>query len=138
MCKQVELCYQFELGLSDTFIQCGYWDSLHKGLLAGETLNHDLRRMQSSYFEQNARRFELSRYISLALLNPTALQNLRVNGVCDFDIPESLFDNDLEPDLEGHHDGPKAATTWNAVIHPTLRTNSNRRDQQNERKRPGN
>ena len=35
MCKQVELCYQFELGLSDTFIQFGYWDSLHKGLLRG-------------------------------------------------------------------------------------------------------
>ena len=32
-----------------SFIQFGYWDSLHKGLLAGETLNHDLRRMQASY-----------------------------------------------------------------------------------------
>ena len=62
MCKQVERCYQFELGIQDSsFIQFGYWDSLHKGLLAGETLNHDLRRMQSSYLQQNARRYELSR-----------------------------------------------------------------------------
>ena len=66
MCKQVERCYQFELGIHDSsFIQFGYWDSLHKGLLAGETLNHDLRRMQASYLQQNARRYELSRYVSL-------------------------------------------------------------------------
>jgi hypothetical protein len=101
MCKQVERCYQFELGIQNSsFIQFGYWDSLHKGLLAGETLNHDLRRMQASYLQQNSRRLELSRFISLATLapggpaTPSALQNLLVNGFCDFDIPESLFDND--------------------------------------------
>jgi hypothetical protein len=95
LCKQVERCYQFELGIQDTsFIQFGYWDSLYKGLLSGESLNQDLRRMQSSYLQQNARRYELSRYVSLEQLNPTALQNLLVNGSCDFDLPESLFDND--------------------------------------------
>jgi len=95
MCKQVERCYQFELGIQDSeFIQFGYWDSLHKGLLAGETLNHDLRRMQASYLQQNARRYELSRYISLGLLNPAALQQLLATGACDFTLPELLFDND--------------------------------------------
>ena len=101
MCKQVERCYQFELGIEDSsFIQFGYWDSLHKGLLAGETLNHDLRRMQASYLQQNARRYELSRFVSLASLpstNPnyiTAIQELLVTGSCDFSLPESLFDSD--------------------------------------------
>ena len=95
MCKQVERCYQYELGIfNSSFIQFGYWDNLYKGLLSGETLNHDLRRMQSSYLQQNARRFELSRYVSLGVLDPTALQNLLVNGACDFTLPESLFDND--------------------------------------------
>ena len=95
MCKQVERCYQFELGIQDSsFIQFGYWDSLYKGLLAGETLNHDLRRMQASYLQQNARRYELSRYVSLGQLNPAALQQLLVTGACDFTLPESLFDND--------------------------------------------
>jgi hypothetical protein len=95
MCKQVERCYQFELGIfNSSFIQFGYWDNLYKGLLSGETLNHDLRRMQSSYLQQNARRFELSRYVSLGILDPTALQNLLVKGACDFTLPESLFDND--------------------------------------------
>ena len=95
MCKQLERCYQFELGIEDSsFIQFGYWDSLYKGLLAGETLNHDLRRMQASYLQQNARRYELSRYVSLGQLNPAALQQLLASGKCDFDLPESLFDND--------------------------------------------
>ncbi|HTA43725.1 MAG TPA: neuraminidase-like domain-containing protein [Bryobacteraceae bacterium] len=95
MCRQVERCYQFELGIQNSsFIQFGYWDSLHKGLLAGETLNHDLRRMQASYLQQNARRYELSRYVSLGILAPNALQSLLVKGSCDFTIPETLFDND--------------------------------------------
>ena len=71
MCKQVERCYQFELGIQNSsFIQFGYWDSLHKGLLAGETLNHDLRRMQASYLQQNARRYEISRFVSLGTAQP--------------------------------------------------------------------
>jgi hypothetical protein len=95
LCKQLEHCYQFELGISNSsFIQFGYWDSLHKGLLAGESLNQDLRRLQASYLQQNARRFELSRFVSLGILNPVALQQLLVTGACDFTLPESLFDND--------------------------------------------
>jgi hypothetical protein len=100
MCKQAERCYQFELGAQNsTFIQFGYWDSLHKGLLAGETLNHDLRRLQAAYLQQNARRFELSRFVSLGALNPAALQQLLVTGACDFKLPESLFDNDYPGQL---------------------------------------
>ena len=95
MCKQVERCYQFELGIQNSsFIQFGYWDSLHKGLLAGETLIHDLRRMQSSYLQQNARRYELSRFVSLGTVNPAWLQQLLTTGACDFSLTESLFDND--------------------------------------------
>jgi hypothetical protein len=101
MCQQVERCYQYELGIQNTtFIQFGYWDSLYKGLLAGETLNHDLRRMQSSYLQQNARRYEISRFVSLSTLDPGTpgtpglLQNLLVNGWCTFTLPESLFDTD--------------------------------------------
>ncbi len=103
LCKQVEKCYQYELGIPDSnFIQFGYWDSLHKGLLAGETLNHDLRRMQSSYLDSNKRRFELSRFISLAALDPTALQQLLTTGTCDFDLPESLFDQDYPGHYNRH------------------------------------
>ena len=100
LCKQVERGYQFELGIMDSsFIQFGYWDSLYKGLMAGETLNHDLRRLQASYLQQNARRYELSRYVSLDALEPTppylsCRQQLLATGACDFTLPESLFDSD--------------------------------------------
>jgi hypothetical protein len=115
LCKQVERCYQFELGILDSaFIQFGYWDSLYKGLLAGETLNHDLRRLQASYLQQNARRYELSRYVSLGALNPPALQQLLVTGACDFNLGELLFDNDYP----GHYNRrlTRASLT---VVYPT-------------------
>ena len=103
LCKQVEKCYQYELGIPDSnFIQFGYWDSLHKGLLAGETMNNDLRRMQSSYLDMNKRRFELSRFVSLAALDPDALRQLLKAGACDFDIPESLFDEDYPGHYNRH------------------------------------
>ena len=121
MCKQVERCYQYELGIQkSSFIQFGYWDSLHKGLLAGETLNHDLRRMQSSYLQQNARRYELSRFVSLSSLDPGSsgvpglLQKLLVNGWCDFTLPESLFD----ADYPGHYNRRLTRVSM-TVIYPS-------------------
>ena len=71
-------------------------------LLAGETMNHDLRRLQASYLEKNSRRFEISRYISLAAINPNALAQLLLNGACDFDVPESLFDHDYPGHYNRH------------------------------------
>ena len=95
LCKQLERGYRFELGIPDSsFIEFGYWDSLRKGLLAGEALNHDLRLMQASYLDENKRRFEISRFVSLAALDSNALQQLLATGACDFDLPELLFDND--------------------------------------------
>jgi hypothetical protein len=115
LCKSLERCYRYELGIPDSsFIQFGYWDSLHKGLLAGETLNHDLRRMQSSYLEQNRRRFEISRYVSLASFDAAALATLLATGECDFDLPESLFDHDYPGHYSRHL--VRASVT---VVYPT-------------------
>jgi hypothetical protein len=95
LCQQAERCYRYELGLTNSsFVQFGYWDSLKKGLQSGESLVHDLRRMQASYLEQNSRRLEISRYVSLAALDAHALLTLLEHGACDFDLPESLFDGD--------------------------------------------
>ncbi len=93
--KRSERCYQYELGLdSSSFIQFGYWDSLHKGLLAGESLAHDLRRLQSSYLDLNARRNEISRIYSLAKIDPSTINDLKNNGKCNFSLDEMLFDAD--------------------------------------------
>jgi hypothetical protein len=86
---------RFELGLTDSnFIQFGYWDSLRKGLLAGEGLYSDLKRMEISYLDQNQRKYEISKYISLVMFDPLALITLKETGQCFVSLPEALFDMD--------------------------------------------
>jgi len=93
--KKAEKCFEHELGVDDaSFIQFGYWDSLKKGLLAGEKLQYDLRRLEAAYLEQNNREFELAKSISLLLLDPVALVQLRETGRCFFSLPEEIFDLD--------------------------------------------
>ncbi len=93
--KQAQRCYQYELGAPDsTFIEFGYWDNRRKGLLAGDRLLHDLRRMETAYLANNRREYELSKRISLASLDPMALLMLRQTGHCEIDVPEALFDLD--------------------------------------------
>jgi hypothetical protein len=96
LARRAEKCYQFELGIENSsFIKHGYWDSLKKGLLSGEKLQYDLRRMEASYMEQNRRELEITKHISLALLNPQALLQLKEVGSCVVSLPESLFDLDF-------------------------------------------
>ena len=93
--KQAEICFRYELGITDTsYINYGYWDSLHKGLLSGESLMSSLRQMEMDYMNLNSREYELTRNISLAQLDPIALQQLKSAGSCFLDIPEDLFDLD--------------------------------------------
>jgi hypothetical protein len=93
--KRAERCYRFELGIENSsFVQPAYWDSLHKGLLAGERLQFDLRRLDSSYQERNRRELECTKHVSLAALNPDQLLLLKQNGRATFDVPEELYDLD--------------------------------------------
>ena len=96
--KQAEKTFQHELGPDEsslTFIQPTYWDSLRKGLLAGEQLNHDLRRMETAHLEANRRELEITKHVSLLQLDAAALLQLRETGGCDIHIPEVLFDLDF-------------------------------------------
>jgi hypothetical protein len=100
LAKKAEKCFQFELGVENSsYIQFGYWDSLRKGLLSGERLQVDLRRLEKAYFEQNRRELELTKHISLALVAPAALLQLRQSGRCLVSLPEALFDLDYQ----GHY-----------------------------------
>ena len=95
LAKRAERCFRFELGLQDSsYIHFGYWDSLKKGLLSGEKLQYDLRRLETAYLDQNRREFELSKHVSLAMLNPLALVTLRETGRCFVSLPEEIFDLD--------------------------------------------
>ncbi len=76
------------------FIKFGYWDSARKGLLSGESLYLDLKRMEMAYLENNKREFELTKHISLQKLDPMALLRLKATGTCEVEMPEWLFDMD--------------------------------------------
>ncbi|WP_225826711.1 neuraminidase-like domain-containing protein [Streptomyces naphthomycinicus] len=93
--KRAEQSYRHELGFDGSaFVNFGYWDSLRRGLLAGERLAADLHRMDAAYLENNARELELTKRISLAQLDPTALLRLKESGTCFVSLPEALFDLD--------------------------------------------
>lgn len=92
--KKAERSYRFELGNEDSFISYGYWDSMKKGLQSADRLIHDLKRMETNFMDKNKREFEITKHVSLAMLDPLALIRLRSTGVCDFEIPEALYDMD--------------------------------------------
>ena len=96
LAKRAERCLRFELGLADSsYINFGYWDSLKKGLLSGDKLQYDLRRLEVAHMERNRREFELTKHVSLAMLDPLALVKLRETGRCFIRLPEELFDLDF-------------------------------------------
>jgi hypothetical protein len=121
MAKKTERCYGYELGLTTGgFISFGYWDSLHQGLLAGEALAHDIRRMHASYLDLNVRRYEISRIISLGKLDVVALITLLQTGKCNFSLPESLFD----ADYPGHYQRQLKRVSI-TVVYPSPGKNDN-------------
>jgi len=79
---------------NQTLIKFNYWDAGRKGLLSGEALYLDVKRMEMAYYEQNRREYELTKHISLRQLNPVALLKLKSTGACEVSIPEWLFDLD--------------------------------------------
>lgn len=100
LAKRAERCYRYELGIEESsFIRFGYWDSLRKGLLAGEQLAVDLKRLDAAHLQADRRDYEITRHISLVLIDPQAFIHLRETGVCEIDLTEELFD----ADYPGHY-----------------------------------
>lgn len=92
--KKAERALQHELGNPGlTFLQFGYLAG-KEGLLAGERLYLDLKRMEMAYHELNQREYELTRHVSLLQVDPLALLRLRKTGRCTVKVPEELFDMD--------------------------------------------
>lgn len=77
-----------------TYIKFNYWDAGRKGLLSGEALYLDLKRMEMAYHENNKREYELTKHISLLQMSPLALLQLRTTGNCTVSLPEEIFDMD--------------------------------------------
>lgn len=93
--RRAERAFRGELAVPDSdYVRFGYWDSLRKGLLAGDRLLHDIRRMEVAYLDQNAREYEITKIVSLASLHPEGLLALQEKGACFIDLPEAIFDLD--------------------------------------------
>jgi hypothetical protein len=93
--KLAEVAYQRELSVPESnYITFGYWDSLRKGLLAGDRLQLAVKQLERAYIDQNQREFEITRHVSLLLHDPAALIALKTTGECLVDLPEALFDTD--------------------------------------------
>ncbi|MES2675154.1 MAG: neuraminidase-like domain-containing protein [Pseudomonadota bacterium] len=105
MARRAERAASRELGTKPlNILGNDYWGSLRMGLLAGEKLHQDLKRLEISYIDQNRREYELTKHISLRRLNSSALMDLRFKNTssinsCTFDVPEWLFD----VDTPGHY-----------------------------------
>lgn len=102
MARRAERALRFELGTGDdthAMVRFGAWDSLKQGLLAGERLQHDLRRLEVAFLEQTPREVELVKHVSLAEVAPEQLMQLRETGACDVELKEEL----LDLDYPGHH-----------------------------------
>jgi hypothetical protein len=94
--KRAERAYRSEIGHASRFVGFGHWDAARHGLLAGELLQHDLRRLEVAYLEQNRRELEIVRHVSLRQLDPAALIQLKETGDSgEFEVPEWLFDLDF-------------------------------------------
>lgn len=95
LAKKAEKVFRFERGLTTSnFIQFGYWDAAHDGLLAGERLYLGLKQLEAAYQEKRGYDYEISKSISLRQINPLALLQFKETGTCEFALPEVLFDMD--------------------------------------------
>jgi len=96
MAKRAERSLQHELGIRNTsYIQFGYWDSLKKGLLAGDKLSLDVRRLEAAFFDQHVRELEITKHISLMQVAPDALLTLKTTGKCKLSLQEWLYNMDF-------------------------------------------
>lgn len=93
--KGAERAMQYELPTTQRFISFGHWDSLKKGLLAGESLMLELRRMEKFQLDQDSRFQNVTRTISLRREMPDVLQQLMAGGTAEFALTEALFDRDF-------------------------------------------
>ncbi|MDK1377243.1 MULTISPECIES: neuraminidase-like domain-containing protein [unclassified Sinorhizobium] len=97
---RVERAFHFELGpkgdgfTANSYVRPDSWNGIRNGLLAGERLMLDLKRMEVDYLERNCREFEITKHISLVRLDPDAFLDLKRSGRCSVELPDWLFDMD--------------------------------------------
>lgn len=102
LAQQCQTAYQFQTGSTQSFISGNYWDNLHKGLTAGESLRLDLARMEMAYRDADARRFEIQKVISFKRDFPdaTLVSDLQTTGKCSFSLDLKMFEQDFPGQIQ--------------------------------------
>lgn len=100
LAKKAELAFRFErrpTAVQETtnFVNFGYYNPDRDGLQSSQQLYLALKQMDAAFQEQRGHDYEITKMVSLRLLNPYALLALRETGTCNFEIPEISFDRDF-------------------------------------------
>lgn len=91
----VQSSLQWTLGSTESYITSDPWDPSHRGLMAGNSLNLMLDRMEFAFSQKDILRQEVTKEIYLSQLDPMQLVRLRAEGVADIQLSEALFDFDF-------------------------------------------
>lgn len=95
LAQSTQAALQYELNLTQRFLNPGLWNAGRQGLLAGEALALALQQMENAYLEGNRRRLEIRKVWSMREHNPQALLTLMQTGSCRFDLDELSYDLDF-------------------------------------------
>jgi Tc toxin complex TcA C-terminal TcB-binding domain len=99
MARQAQMAYKRELGDGTSagtpldVLTANHWDSSRTGLLAGEKLSFELKKLDDAYTRTKAKLtiYELSRTVSLRRLDPVLLFKLRSGNAIQVFLPKWLF-----------------------------------------------
>ena len=104
--REAERAWVFEKARKQSFEVKDNWNNKRKGLLAGESLLLVLQQMRNAYQQENARRFEISKHISLKNnkdvqvhgSDQDAIATLKAQSAdaraITFSLPSRIFDRD--------------------------------------------
>jgi hypothetical protein len=96
--KRTEQTMKFEVMREEfdeiDYVKFSYWDSGYKGLLSGESLFLDLKRLEMGYHDHNSREYEMTKHVSIRHVDPLALLKLKATGACEISLPEWIYDMD--------------------------------------------
>ncbi|KAI3317660.1 hypothetical protein HD806DRAFT_526901 [Xylariaceae sp. AK1471] len=92
MARQAERAFFFERPTESTrpLVAGGYWNSARDGMLCGESLWIDLKKMESTYLNTRGHDLETVKAVSLRQLDPLALILFRETGHAEFSLPEVM------------------------------------------------
>ncbi|HVG20296.1 MAG TPA: LamG-like jellyroll fold domain-containing protein, partial [Blastocatellia bacterium] len=130
LAQEAQMAFQYQNNSQKNYLNYGAWDSVEKGLTAGDTLMLSLDQLQKAYIDTSIRHLEIEKTVSLLQTDPEAVVALKTKGKCSFALTERLFDYDFP----GHYNRKitSVSITIPAIvgpyqnIHATLTQTSNR------------